>query len=213
MKLPIWRIAALGAATLALLVGGVGTALAAPSTNWQLASGAAQATTSGVAALNFTTQEKTRLLYNSKNTELLGDKSGRTMTATFTVAGVTEGTFTYGGAACGGTAPTVRLYFESTPPGAKFAYTNYWWSNPASAVLANGTLTVSAPVSATSQWGDWNGQTTTTNPDVVHAFNDAAKNITAVGLSFGGGCFFENGVGTTDGSGTFTLNSLTFSTS
>jgi hypothetical protein len=35
--------------------------------------------------------------------------------------------------------------------------------------------------------------------------------VTAIGLSFGGGCFFENGVGTTDGSGTFTLNSYTVS--
>jgi hypothetical protein len=29
-----------------------------------------------------------------------------------------------------------------------------------------------------------------------------------IGFSFGGGCFFENGVGTTDGSGTFTLGSF-----
>jgi hypothetical protein len=29
------------------------------------------------------------------------------------------------------------------------------------------------------------------------------------GFSFGRGCFFENGVGTTDGSGTFTLDSFT----
>jgi hypothetical protein len=31
--------------------------------------------------------------------------------------------------------------------------------------------------------------------------------VTSIGLSFGGGFSFENGVGTTDGSGTFTLNS------
>ena len=32
---------------------------------------------------------------------------------------------------------------------------------------------------------------------------------TSGGLSFGGGCFFENGVGTTDGSGTLTLKTFT----
>jgi hypothetical protein len=30
-----------------------------------------------------------------------------------------------------------------------------------------------------------------------------------IGFSFGGGCFFENGVGTTDGSGTLTLHTFT----
>ena len=44
---------------------------------------------------------------------------------------------------------------------------------------------------------------------MMASFNAAASIITAVGLSFGGGCFFENGVGTTDGSGTFTLTSFT----
>jgi len=44
-----------------------------------------------------------------------------TMTATALVAGVT-GSFTYGGEpSCGGTPGNVRLYFESVPPGAKFA--------------------------------------------------------------------------------------------
>jgi hypothetical protein len=42
----------------------------------------------------------------------------------------------------------------------------------------------------------------------AEAFNTAANNPTAVGLSFGGGCFFENGVGTTDGSGSFTLTNF-----
>jgi hypothetical protein len=33
----------------------------------------------------------------------------------------------------------------------------------------------------------------------------------SIGLSFGGGCFFENGVGTSDGSGAFTLITYTAS--
>jgi len=57
-------------------------------------------------------------------------------------------------------------------------------------------------------WSDWNGQPSATNSG---AFDTAAASVTEVGLSFGGGCYFENGVGTSDGSGTFTLNTFTVS--
>jgi hypothetical protein len=148
------------------------------------------------------------LLYNSKDSTLLGDLSGSTLTAAFTVSGVT-GNFTYGGQPLwGGTTGNVRLYFESIPPGTKFAYSNNWWADvsPASAVLANGDFTLTATVDATQAWSDWNGQPSSANTE---AFKAAATSATAVGLSFGGGCFFENGVGTTDGSGTFTLSTFT----
>jgi hypothetical protein len=102
----------------------------------------------------------------------------------------------------------VRLFFESIPPGTKFAFTNYWWADvsPGTAILANGDFTLTATVDATQAWSDWNGQPSSGNVD---AFNAAAGNVTAVALSFGGGCFFENGVGTTDGSGTLTLTAFT----
>jgi hypothetical protein len=35
--------------------------------------------------------------------------------------------------------------------------------------------------------------------------------VATISWSFGGGCFYENGVGTTDGSGTLTLNSYSTS--
>jgi hypothetical protein len=194
------------AAMAAIGFGGV-SAFADPSANWQLANGSAQGS-GGLAAFDFAAPDKTRLLFNSKDSSFLGNLSGTTMTATFTVSGVT-GTFTYGGEpSCGGTTGNVRLFFESIPPGTKFAFTNYWWADasPASAVLANGDFTLTVTVDATQAWSDWNGQPSSTNVD---AFNAAAGNVTAVGLSFGGGCFFENGVGTTDGTGTLTLRAFT----
>jgi hypothetical protein len=104
----------------------------------------------------------------------------------------------------------VRLAFESIPPGSKFAYTNYWWSNPTSAQLANNLNTsLSVSLGDPSLWSDWNGQFGNTDVATTDAFIAAASNMTEVGLSFGGGCFFENGVGTTDGSGSFTLTSFT----
>ena len=201
------------AALAAIGFGGV-TAYADPSTDWQLANGSAQGS-SGIAAFNFAVPDKTRLLFNGKDQALLGDKSASTMSASFTVAGVT-GNFTYSGQGtasnnCTGplTAANVRLYFESIPPGTKFAFTNYWWSNPTTALLANnlnGSLSVS--VADPTMWSDWDGKFGNQDAATTAAFNAAAANVTAVGLSFGGGCFFENGVGTTDGSGSFTLTSF-----
>jgi hypothetical protein len=198
------------AAMTAIGFGGV-TAFADPSANWQLANGSAQKS-GDLAGLDFSVPNKTRLLFNSKDSSLLGDQAASTMSATFTVAGVNDGaTFTYGGQGtvsnpCVSPA-SVRLYFESIPPGTKFAFTNYWWADvsPASAVLANGDYTLTVTVDPTQAWSDWNGQPSSANQD---AFNAAAGNVTAVGLSFGGGCFFENGVGVTDGSGTLTLNTF-----
>ncbi|HUY73013.1 MAG TPA: hypothetical protein VMW11_00710 [Candidatus Dormibacteraeota bacterium] len=195
------------AAMAAIGFGGVG-ALADPSNNWQLADGSAQGS-AGIASLDFSVPDKTHLLYNSKDPSLLGALSGKTMTATFTVSGVTDGAAFTSSGTCGSTPATARLFFESIAPGAKFAYTNYWWADAptASQVLANGTATITALVDPTAEpWSDWNGQPSSANTD---AFNAAAANVTLVGLSFGGGCFFENGVGTSDGSGTLTLNTFT----
>ena len=74
-------------------------------------------------------------------------------------------------------------------------------------MLAKGTVTITATV-LPSGWSDWNGQPAAGNVD---AFNQAASNVTLIGLSFGGGCFFANGVGTADGSGTFDLDSFSVS--
>jgi hypothetical protein len=163
----------------------------------------------GLASLGFTSAPNTALLatdHGSYKGQLLGDLTGKQITATFNISGAT-GAFTYYGEGTAsnpcGTPANVRLYF-ATDNGGGFAFTHYWWSNPEAAVLANGTFTLTAKVEP-AEWSDWNGQVGTV---VVAGFNDAAANVTLIGLSFGGGCFFENGVGTTDGSGTLTLSSF-----
>lgn len=179
---------------------------------WQLADGSAQKIqNNGVAGLQFGKPDNTRLLYTDKDVSLLGNDLGKTVAASYTIAGVT-GAFTYYGEGtlsnpCG-TPASIRVYFESIPPGTKFAPTNYWWADVAgSAVLANGaaqTLTIN--VNSGLPWSDYNGQPSSANSG---AFTAAASNVTAIGLSFGGGCFFENGVGTSDGSGTLSLDTFT----
>jgi hypothetical protein len=152
------------------------------------------------------------LITNQKaqNPTLLGDLTGKTVTASFTVAGAT-GPLSYCGEpdACGGTASYVRFYFETTKAGG-FDESQYWWSNPVSWPLANGS---SGDISTTfdgSNWSDFYGHFGN-DPAYAAGFAAALSNVTGIGVSFGGGCFFENGVGTSDGSGTFTLNSFSVS--
>jgi hypothetical protein len=166
----------------------------------------------GLAQFNFTNQDNTALLvttHGSSKGSLLGDMRGKTVHLEFDITNAT-GAFTYFGEGtpdnvCVNPANT-RLFFE-TDNGGGFQFTHFWWSNPANVVLANGHFSLTANVEP-GEWSDWNGQPGATQ---TAGFDDAASNVTMIGLSFGGGCFFENGVGTTDGSGTFTLDSATAS--
>ena len=221
MKRIVFLTAIVSAATSVSLI--VGSALAAsggsPASGWHvgyytpsaygtLSNKQAASVAGGVASLDFTSRPDTALLVTNQkaqNPTLLGDLTGSSISATFTISGA--GAFTYYGEPDGcGSPANVRLFFETSNAGG-FDYTHYWWSNPASAVLANGTWTVTATVDPAG-WSDWNGQTGTTVPA---GFAAAASNVTTIGLSFGGGCFFENGVGTTNGSGSFVLDSYTAS--
>ncbi len=165
---------------------------------------------SGLATFNFTNQPNTALLINTQgNSSYRGNDLGKTVTATFSIAGAPASDFIF--YPFGGTEPaSVRLFFETSNAGG-FAYTNYWWSqNSASSFqyLGNGTFTVTATLSPSSiNWGDWDGNADYSNS----AFSAAASNVTGMGLSFGGGGGYEDGVGTADGSGTFTLTSFSIS--
>jgi hypothetical protein len=143
--------------------------------------------------------------------QLAGNLLGKTISATFTISNAV-GAFTYGGEpyCSDGALPNARLYFDSAPITSKHqVFTNYWWSDTATVTLANGTFTVTALVNPTTAfWGDINGEASATQ---IAGFDAAASNIKDIGLSFGGGCFFANGVGTTDGTGTFVLTTFTVS--
>lgn len=171
-----------------------------------------------VATFAFPTTPDTALLitdHGSYKDMLLGDLSGKTVRATVSAA-ASDGQFTYYGQGtpenpCG-TPASVRFFFQTKSP-ASFAETDYWWSNsttyPASKPLAtiSSPTAMSAPVSDGSQWSDFYGHFGN-DPAYAAAFQAAVKNITSIGVSFGGGCFFENGVGAPNG-GSFTLHTFT----
>jgi hypothetical protein len=170
------------------------------------------ATTSGNTTMfQFLPSTYTALL-TTKDPSLTGDVSGKTLNASVSVSGSMTGTFMYqNGGGCVYPA-NVRFYFTSpkasgtTGPGTTGFYTQFWWSNPANVQLlteSQGPTPISAIVSDPNEWSDWNGKRGSDSLEVMAAFQVAIQNVQTVGLSFGGGCFFENGVTTSDGSGTF----------
>ena len=202
-------------AGLALLIGAMPSAADAAASGWKiysyapsgrtLSSKQAPAGDGSIAEFTFLPTPDDALLAMKASGAPDSSIFEKTITATFTIECVGTCTFIYYGEdtdPCG-TPASVRLYFNTA--NGPFAYTKYWWSNPDAAVLTGpGTGELTAKVDP-AVWSDWNGQYGTTDPV---AFEDAASNPDLIGLSFGGGCFFENGVGVDPGSATFKLISF-----
>jgi hypothetical protein len=138
--------------------------------------------------------------------DLLGNMSGKSVSADVgvTVTPLTQFTF-YGEGTPDNPCPNpayVRFYFQTDTSG-KFEETDYWWSNPMSVdleALKTSDAVLAADISDGSQWSDYFGHHGN-NPAYAAAFQKATKDIQFIGLSFGGGCFFENGVGIAPGTG------------
>jgi hypothetical protein len=152
----------------------------------------------------------------SYNGSLLGDLTGKTVSATVGVTVTPGAQFQYYGEGqpgdCG-TPANVRLYFQ-TDTGGKFEETDYWWSNPVSADLATltpgGDQTISESLANPHNWTDFYGHHGD-DPLYSAGFAQAAADVQMIGLSFGGGCFFENGVGIQPGTGSGSFRLMDFS--
>jgi hypothetical protein len=145
-------------------------------------------------------------LLTTTDPSLTGDLSTRSLSDTISVSGDATSFMTqHGGGNCSANVPAaVRFFFRSpsasgssvgTPP-AGF-YTQFWWSNPVNAPLLSGNqgqTTIMANMSDPTEWSDWNGQRGDSSPAVTEAFLEAIQKVQAIGLSFGGECFFETGV-------------------
>jgi len=142
---------------------------------------------------------------------LLGDLTGKTLSATVG-ADVTAGTqFTYFGEPDGSGKPAnVRLYFETdlslgpiVCPCQDKGWSSFWYSNPMRLdleALKAGPVTLSVPLDPT-QWAD--GQEVPATADAAHLsdFAQAVAHVDHIGLTFGGGRHFHNGVGIVPGTG------------
>jgi hypothetical protein len=165
----------------------------------------------GIANFAFPAKPTTALLTTTKDVSLLGNLTAKTITATFKING-TGATFAHGGnQTCGTADANVRLYFAGDTRGNftqdTAGYSKYWWANLSSEQLriTDQTLVLSVPVTA-GNWSNWGGQLSSTDA-ITPYFLNAAAHVSEVGLSFGGGCGFANGVGTPIGTASFTLQS------
>jgi hypothetical protein len=163
----------------------------------------------GGIAFTFLHQPDTALFmtgHPSYRGDLLGDMRGKTVRARVGIT-VTAGTpvYTYfGEPSCGDVPANLRFFFQTRPSG-PFNPSDYWWSNPVNLELQSLTTATSPSGSVSFEnafqpglWSNYFGQFGTTDPV---GWDHAASNVTAIGLSFGGGCFFENGVGIMPGTG------------
>jgi hypothetical protein len=145
--------------------------------------------------------------------DLLGDLTSKAVSARVGLTVTSGAVFSYSGEpdACG-TAPSVRFYFQTNTSG-EFQETNYWWSNPVSLdigkLVSSGDATMAVSFDP-SNWSDFYGHFGN-DPQFAAAFQGAVKDVEFIGLSFGGGCFFENGVGIEPGTGSGIFRLLSFS--
>jgi hypothetical protein len=180
----------------------------------------------GGIAFDFLYSPDTALLitgHPSYRGDLLGDISSKTMisaTVGVTVMPLTTDFDYYGEPDVCDTAGTnganVRFFFQTQTTG-PFNPMDYWWANSSTSHvqlndLKAGDITITNSF-LPSQWSDWDGHFADDplRPEHLAAFNAALHNVKAIGLSFGGGCFFENGVGIEagTGSGFFRLQDFT----
>lgn len=205
-------VAMIGFASAALATTSVWTESVYNSSDHALKGVALTNSTGGNASFDFAPNVFTATL-TSNDESVTGDLTGKTLHDTVSVTGMSP-TATFVDQNSGGCLPdnkTVRFFFQSGGTGAggqRGFFTTVWWSNPVSVQLVNvgvgvAAQSISASLSDPSMWSDWNGQSGSSTPDITAAFNRAVSKVQSVGLSFGGGCFFENGVTTSDGSGTF----------
>lgn len=102
------------------------------------------------------------------------------------------------------TPSTVRPFIWSNRTG--FGEFDRWWSNPTSIELTPGSSTLTVPLTP-DRWSSVYGKLGNTDATAEAAFARALRNVSQLGLTFGGGCFFGHGVRVKNGSATFTLTS------
>lgn len=150
-------------------------------------------------------------------TNVLGDLTGKTVSATYTIAETGSPDYVWGGLLSGwntgGLPANARLFISTSSAGySNSGYTAcpncYWWSHTWSE-LGPG-QTVITDTFDPSNWSNANGHTAN-EPDYLAAFQSAIANVHQIGLALSGGSFFDVGVAIRNGTGnaTFTLNSFT----
>ncbi len=157
----------------------------------------------GQVSFSFKPSTYTAILVTADPT-LTGDLSAKTLTDVLSTSGGKKAHYDFTGAYgappsydCNNNdlPPNVRFFITSGSP--IFNFTRYWWSNPESWNLpqgAKGSTTISQVVNEPGEWSDWNGKPGNYDGPTMRRFLGAMKHVRYIGLSFGCGNGFENGV-------------------
>jgi hypothetical protein len=104
--------------------------------------------------------------------------------------------------------PHMRLFLFASPASGHWNDPQgRWWSNPLAEELRPGVFTLTTPLDP-AYWSGVYGQAATETAETLAGFN-AVKANGQLGMTFGGGCFFGHGVGTSGGTVLFDLSSFT----
>lgn len=149
--------------------------------------------------------------------DLLGDLTGATIATVVYIAGSNNPAFWFFND-CGNHGPVanVRLFFstDSRPYTASHANANeggYWWAycDTGWALLAEGQIILQASVSP-ENWSDALGHKATDAPVYMAMFYDAAAHVAESGYSFGGHCYYDNGVGVSTRTASATFHVMSY---
>jgi hypothetical protein len=168
---------------------------------------AATVSSSGAASFTFPTTADAAYLLSSKAPTSGGLSATVSTSGTATFAN-------YPGCTGSTTSPTMGLYFQ-TKVGGPFNPSDYWWSTTRVALTSPSSQPLDAAFGDGSTWTNYYGKPgnqpgpyvvgTTTYPSAADGFAAAIANVDSWGVSFGGDCYYANGVGTPTGSAVFTL--------
>jgi len=150
-------------------------------------------------------------LTTTVNTNVLGDLTGKTFFANYTVAASPDCVFWFGGQGRfnnGPLPPNTRFFFSTSSAtySLKAAQQNedaYWFSTNY-VMLTNGTFFLITTIDPTT-FSNAQGHTGTEHSA---AFSAAVANVRQAGLCYGGGSFSDVGCSVSPGTATFQLNSL-----
>lgn len=156
-------------------------------------------------------------LTTTTDASLLGDLTGKTLSATLTVEATPGTMFRFGGQGTSwnqGSAPAnARLYFSTNPSAynlvdAQFHQDDYWWSNSAWVVVNDqtGTVTLTDTFDPAHFSNAQGGQAT----NRLAAFQAAVANVQQIGVSYGGGSFYDVGLAVFSGTGTASFHLLSY---
>lgn len=131
---------------------------------------------------------------------------------TFQVNQLENTYYRYGGQGVYNTGPMpphARMFFST-----RYNYDNEdgcpkcsWWNSDAWQSITNGVFTLTANLDPL-KWSDSGARLRTSAPPTTLTFQDALTNVAQIGVSFGGGSFYDTGLAVTAGQSTFTLISV-----